>query len=402
MQWWIIAKKEFLDLFRDRKTWMTTVLVPVLLVPLLFFIMGNVFTKTSEEASKDIPIAIEDASGQVGAWIRKNQAFQIQTEITDLEKAVKEGKVRLGVRVDSDYEKKVENMEPVSITLLFDPSDNRSLISMGVLQSHLNLLNKQLLGQRLGELGIQQQSLTPIEIKEVNLSTDEQMAGSFMSLIIPLLLLMSVATGGMPAAIDLVAGEKERGTLEALLTTPATSKAVLLAKLIVVSTMGCLSAIASMGAFAYTMNTEAFQNFASAPGENGNAGGAFHFDFFTGQNIFYILIIMILLGIMFAGVQLALSTLAKGFKEASTYMSPLVIVAMIPAYLLMQTGAKELETYHFILPIVNVIAIFKEFIYGIFNIGHIGMVIGSTLVYVGIAVGIAIYLFRKESFVFKH
>lgn len=402
MQWWIIVKKEFLDLFRDRKTWMTTVLIPVLLVPLLFYIMGNVFTKSNEEASKDIPIAIEDASGQVEKWVDSNPSFQIKSGITDIEKAVKDGNVRLGVRVDPSFQGKVEKMQPVSITLLFDPSDNRSLISMGILQNHLNLLNQQLLGERLGKLGIQQQSLTPIEMKEVNLSSDEQMAGSFMSLIIPLLLLMAVATGGMPAAIDLVAGEKERGTLEALLTTPASSKAVLLAKLIVVSTMGCLSAIASLGAFAYTMNTDAFQNFASAPGEGENAGGALSFDFFTGQNIFYILLIMVLLGIMFAGVQLALSTLAKGFKEASTYMSPLVIVAMIPAYLLMQTGAKELETYHFVLPIVNVISIFKEFIYGIFNMGHIGMVIGSTLVYVAISVGIATFLFRKESFVFKH
>lgn len=402
MQWWIIVKKEFLDLFRDRKTWMTTVLIPVLLVPLLFFIMGNVFTKSSEEASKDIPIAIEDASGQVEKWIGQNPAFQIKPGITDLEKAVKDGDVRLGVRVDAAFQQKVEQMQPVSVSLLFDPSDNRSLISIGVLQNHLNLLNQQLLGERLGELGIQQQSLTPIEIKEVNLSTDEQMAGTFMSLIIPLLLLMSVATGGMPAAIDLVAGEKERGTLEALLTTPASSKAVLVAKLIVVSTMGCLSSIASLGAFAYTMTTDAFQNFSSVPGEGGNAGGSLSLDIFTGQNLFFILLIIILLGIMFAGVQLALSTIAKGFKEASTYMSPLVIVAMIPAYLLMQTGAKELETYQFVLPIVNVIAIFKEFIYGIFNIGHIGMVIGSTLIYVAIAVGIATFLFRKESFVFKH
>ncbi|HBI03607.1 MAG TPA: ABC transporter permease, partial [Paenibacillaceae bacterium] len=321
--------------------------------------------------------------------------------ITGIEKAVKDGNVRLGVRVEPAFQEKVEKMQPVTITLFFDPSDNRSLISMGVLQNQLNMLNQQLLGERLGKLGIQQQSLTPIEIKEINLSTDEQMAGSFMSLIIPLLLLMAVATGGMPAAIDLVAGEKERGTLEALLTTPASSKAVLVAKLIVVSTMGCLSAIASLGAFAFTMKTDAFQKFTTT-GEGGNAGGPLNFDFFTGQNIFYILLIMILLGIMFAGVQLALSTVAKGFKEASTYMSPLVIVAMIPAYLLMQTGAKELEIYHFIVPIVNVIAIFKEFIYGIFNLGHIGMVIGSTIVYVGIAVGIATYLFRKESFVFKH
>lgn len=399
MQWWIIVKKEFLDLFRDRKTWIATVLVPVFLVPLLFFIMGNVITKSSEEASKDIPIGIEDASGQVEEWIRQNSAFIIKSEINDLESAVKEGTVRLGVRVDPDYAKKVANMEPFSVSILFDPSDNRSLISMGVLQSHLNLLNQQLLGERLARLGIEQQSLTPIEMKEVNLSTDEQMAGSFLSLIIPLLLLMAVVTGGMPAAIDLVAGEKERGTLEPLLTTPATSRAVLLAKLTVVSLMGCLSAMASLGAFAFTMNTEAFRKFAATDQEG---GGLINFNFFTGQNLIYIFVIMILLAIMFAGVQLALSTLAKGFKEASTYMSPLVIIAMIPAYLFMQTGAKELETYHFLLPIVNVIAIFKEFIYGMFNIGHIGMVIGSTFVYVGIAVGIAVYLFRKESFVFKH
>lgn len=402
MQWWIIVRKEFLDLFRDRKTWLTTVLIPVLLIPALFLIMGNVFSRTSEEASKNIPIVIDDPTGQVKQWIGNNPAFKIQPTVDNIEKTVKEGKIRIGVRVDPNFKQKVESMQPVTIEVLYDPSDNRSQISAGILQSHLTALNQRLLGERLGKLGLQQQAITPLSVKEINLATKEQMAGGFLAFLIPLLLLMSVASGGMPAATDLVAGEKERGTLEALLTTPAGTHSVLIGKLIVVSVMGCISAIASLVAFTVTMKTKAFQTLSSPQGtQPGSDGGSLDISFLNGSNVLFILLIMFLLAVMFAGIQLALSTLAKSFKEASTYMSPIVIIAMIPAYLLMQTGVKDLSTTYFILPIFNVIAIFKEFIFGVFNIGHIGMVIGSTLVYVFIAIGLAAYLFRKESLIFK-
>lgn len=402
MQWWIIVRKEFLDLFRDRKTWITTILIPVLLIPALFLIMGNVFSRTNEEASKNIPIVIEDPTGQVKQWIGNNPAFKIQPTVDNIEKTVKDGKIRIGVRVDPNYKQNMERLQPATIEVLYDPTDNRSQVSAGILQSHLMVLNQRLLGERLGKLGIQQQAITPLNVKEINLATKEQMAGGFLAFLIPLLLLMSVASGGMPAATDLVAGEKERGTLEALLTTPAGTRSVLAGKLIVVSVMGCISAIASLLAFTVTMKTKAFQTLSSPQGVQPGAGDeTLNLGFLNGSNILFILLIMFLLAVMFAGLQLALSTLAKSFKEASTYMSPIVIIAMIPAYLLMQTGVKDLETSYFILPIFNAISIFKEFIFGVFNIWHIGMVIGSTLVYVLLTIGFAAYLFRKESLIFK-
>lgn len=402
MQWWIIVRKEFLDLFRDRKTWMTTVLIPILLIPSLFLIMGNVFSRTNEEASKNIPIVIDDPTGSVKKWIGENPAFKIQPNVENIEKTVKQGNIRIGLRVDPNYKQKMESLQPVSIEVLYDPSDNRSQISAGILQSYLTVLNQRLLGERLGKLGLQQQVITPLEVKEINLATKEQMAGGFLAFLIPLMLLMSVASGGMPAATDLVAGEKERGTLEALLTTPAGTRSVLIGKLIVVSVMGCISAIASLLAFTVTMKTKAFQTLSNPGGtQSGAGGGTVDLGFLNGSNVLFILLIMFLLAVMFAGIQLALSTLAKSFKEASTYMSPIVIIAMIPAYLLMQTGVKDLTTSYFVLPIFNVIAIFKEFIFGVFDMAHIGMVIGSTLVYVFMAIGFAAYLFRKESLIFK-
>ena len=176
---------------------------------------------------------------------------------------------------------------------------------------------------------------------------------------------------------------------------------MLIGKLIVVSVMGCISAIASLLAFTISMKTKAFQTLSTPGGTQPGAGGTVDLGFLNGSNVLFILLIMFLLAVMFAGIQLALSTLAKSFKEASTYMSPIVIIAMIPAYLLMQTGVKDLTTSYFVLPIFNVIAIFKEFIFGVFDIAHIGMVIGSTLIYVFMAIGFAAYLFRKESLIFK-
>ena len=142
MQWWIIVRKEFLDLFRDRKTWLTTVLIPILLIPSLFLIMGNVFSRTNEEASKNIPIVIDDPTGQVKKWIGENPAFKIQPNVDNIEKTVKQGNIRIGLRVDPNYKQKMESLQPVSIEVLYDPSDNRSQISAGILQSYLTLLNQ--------------------------------------------------------------------------------------------------------------------------------------------------------------------------------------------------------------------------------------------------------------------
>ncbi|WP_047153127.1 ABC transporter permease [Aneurinibacillus tyrosinisolvens] len=387
-----IVQKELKDLFRDRKTWITTLFIPVLFIPLLFFIMAFTMSRANEEARNYVPISVQDEAGQVKGWLASTGNFIIKTGIPDVKKAIQEGEIRGAVLVDSHYYEKAAGKQPVSVTLLYDSADNKSQIASSLLKEQLDKMNGQLLAKRLEDLKISSEVLTPLDTKQVSVATDKQMSGSFLSLLIPLMLVMSVVSGGVPAATDIIAGEKERGTLEALLTTPVGSRSILAGKLIVVTIMGCVSAVASLTTLLFTMGKLPSLVAGDAPLSLEMPGPSV---------ILFVFLLMILLSGMFAGLEITLSTFAKSFKEAQTYMSPLIIVAMVPAYLMMQTGAKDIPLLYFYLPIFNVISIMKELFYGVTNGGHMLTVVGTSLAYMAVAIFIASSFFRKESLIFR-
>lgn len=391
----IVLKKEIKDLLRDRKTWLTSIIIPFIMIPSLLFIVMNIQTNTEEDARSHIPIAVQGDSTPIVQVLTANPAIQL-VKSENPQQALKDGKIRAILKVDDQFSEKLSHNIPVSIVLDYDSSNQKSAIAEGIIQQTVAGMQEQIVKSRLESQHISPDVLTPFMIKSVNVATEEQKTGGFLSFMIPLLLIISSVSGGMAAAIDLMAGEKERGTLEALLTAPVNGMSVLTAKLVTVALMGCVSALATT----FSM-VAAFSYMPKFLGKGVPEDFTFSLSFLTVGNVSLILLLLFLLSIMFAALLLGLSSLAKTFKEAQTYLSPVLIVAMIPPYLTMAMAPNEIPVNYFFIPVINVTVIFKELLFGIVNAQHILYAVGSTFLFVIVAISLAAMLFRRESLIVK-
>ncbi|MCK9909621.1 ABC transporter permease subunit, partial [Microbacteriaceae bacterium K1510] len=195
----------------------------------------------------------------------------------------------------------------------------------------------QIVTKRLKAVGLSANSIHPIETVTESVATDEKMAGKLLSGIIPLMLVLSMASGGIAASTDLVAGEKERGTLESLISAPIPTGSILTAKLLAVMMMCGISAIASLISMVILFSV----------GPMGSGQGAFTLSFLQPLSIIVFLLMLLLLAATFAGLELAISTWAKTFKEAQTYMTPVVLAAMVPSYMMLPLNPVDIPLHYY-------------------------------------------------------
>ncbi|SNX53989.1 ABC transporter permease [Thermoanaerobacterium sp. RBIITD] len=386
---YIVLKKELKDIFRDRKTWIFTLLLPILFLPvMMYFIAGGVQSFTSEKAS-DVKIAVRD-EGNNEQFINFLKSTGITVEkIDDPKVALEKGNIRAVINIPANFEKDLNEGKNSSVTIQNDESNPKSSTAKTMLENYIKEYSNSIVKQRLMAKGIDPSILEPITLKFENVASENKMAGSFLSFIVPMLLALWTATGGMGAATDLAAGEKERGTLEPLLTTSPSRLSIMSGKYLAVTIMSILSAAASLiGLYvAFAMNPKFF----------GLSGGFKITGFIMGIMI----LTSILTAAIFAAIELALSTYARSFKEGQTYLTPVTFIAMIPAYMIMYTIPTEIPVYYFVIPIFGTISIFKELLYGIINITHMGMFVATSLIYIIAAIYLASTMFKKEWALFR-
>jgi ABC-type Na+ efflux pump, permease component len=211
---------------------------------------------------------------------------------------------------------------------------------------------------------------------------------------LPLMVSLLVAIGGIPAATDLVAGEKERNTFEPLLTTKPDRASLLFGKYLTVT----LFSLVSVAAIVIGMGLGYAINPNSLSMGTGEQIGGFSVDPLAA---FLSIIITIALGFTFSGIQIAISTYAKSFREAQTYLSFLIFAAMIPGYATMFMQPNDLQTIMFVLPVMNTIAAFKMLLGGLINYMNLVLALVTSVFYVGATLWLSTRLFKKEKFLFR-
>ncbi|MBL0389474.1 ABC transporter permease [Tumebacillus sp. ITR2] len=390
--WWIVFRKEIKELASDRKMWLGSILLPLLLMPCLMLLIAKLQAGAAEDAKKNITVALIGHNARVEQAITKVPDVHVVKE-SDPMQALKNGDVRAVVTIDELFDQQVQAETPATVSIAYDPSNQKSEVAHGVVQGALQGLGQEMAAERLTKLQIPVEAITPLDVKSVDASDDNQKAGSALGFIVPLLLVLSCVTGAMPVATDLMAGEKERGTLEALLTAPVNARQVLTGKLFTVSAMSFVSALVSTLAMVGTMK--------NMPRITGNQDASFSLSFLSAGDVGLILGALFFLAIMFGALMLGVSSLAKTYKEAQTYLAPFMIVAMVPVYATMMLSAQEIPVQYFLLPVLNVTALMKEVLYGVLDLTHVLMVFGSSVVFAVLAVLVTSKLFRRESLIVK-
>ena len=384
----IIFKKELLDIFRDRRALMMTVLLPLILYPVLFGYIGNQIT--DQITGPDQVIVAVNSPGDLTLL---QEHFTLEEE--RLLFVVDENPLEALETGDADLALSVQPGERLLIRVEYDLNRTSSALAVGfftnLLHEYSELVQQQAL---LEEHGIELEALSPflVEVSVMDAAEDGG-AGEFLSMTLPMLLVLLLSVGGMATAIDLFAGEKERRTFEPLLCTGARRTNILAGKLGAVTVMSIVSALASVGGMVigYFLNPEAM-----TMGMNDTAG-------LTIPPVTLLLVVLVVIAsaIFFSGLHILLSTYARSIKEATTYGSFVMIATYIPVFATMMMRGGDFEFWAAFVPVMNITACLKQVLAGIHDTAFLLVTFAVTAAFVGIVLAVGRYMFTKENIMLR-
>ena len=378
-----ILKKELKDCFRDRRTLLLSVLLPILLMSGLVFFNENIMNHGEGES---YTIAIQEGTLSVveAIFVEGTLTFE---EVTDVKQTVTDAKVEAGLILPINFIEMIQNEQNPPVQILADAFSANGSFAASQLEIGLATLSRQQIMNTLVSENIDPAILQPFSIEHIQTveGNDSIMMTTYL---ISLMIAITVFAGAYPAASDLLAGEKERKTMEALLMTPVNRFTLLFSKWLTLVIIASITGIITL----IVLATEIY--FFT---ENLKASLQFGDDFMIIALVCCIAIISY--STLVAALLLLASLLAKTIKESQSYISPLMMLTMIPAMFMVSLGVNELTTTHFIVPVLNIFAIFKEVLLGIIDYSHIAMILGSNLVVVVILLMVARLFFLKDRWV---
>ena len=394
-----LLKRELTDIFRDKKTLCMMVLLPLLLYPLMIVGMTFLFsaiTQSQEETTYQVAFADlgQEREQTLTDLLEKDAdtfSYQISVEPFDendktIEQALKDG--------DYDAVLSYEESQKDPYRIYYLEAKDDSGIAAAALKELLEDYNKQLQKQKVQQLGLDaDEILNPVRYEEVNYSSTEQTMGNMLGDIVPMLVIISIMMGAIYPAIDVTAGEKERGTLETLLTLPVTNFELIMSKFLAVSVIACVSAIlniVSMGAafgfmFSYMME--------------GMGAVTINYATFL-PAILFTLLVMVFFALFVTAVSLCICIFAKSFKEANNYITPMMLVFMFGSMVTMVPNI-ELTEVTAAIPIVNISLMIVQLFSFSYNYALFGIVLLSNIVYSLLAVLILGKIYNSEAVLFS-
>lgn len=390
-----VFRKELLDSLRDRRTIVFMIVIPLLLFPILFKIMMSVEKREAEkERAKKLRVACIDrgnASTFVAALRERDDVVLVPDVPADSVAALiradsLDGAFIFAQRFDED----VAEMRPGRVDFYYKSTDDRA-IARDRLRKPLEEYEKSLLAQRFTRLELDSTIVDAVDLRSQNVASMEERVGKAVGGMLPYIFIIFCFMGAMYPAIDLGAGEKERGTMETLLTAPVNRFHILLGKFGVVVLSGLVSAAVSiLGLFiAIKQSSEIPPQFM---------------DIFVKMlgwdTILLVLSLLLPLTIFFAGVLLSVSLTARSFKEAQSMISPLNIAVIVPAAIGLIPGIK-MSYATATIPVLNVSLATKEIIAGTMRTPHLVVVYASLVALALLSLYGSVWWFKRESTIFR-
>lgn len=384
----LIYLKEILDLMRDRRTIISMLVFPLLLMPMIFLGL-NYFVVRSINRAKDkqFSIALKQETGLEGMTQSLEQAgFKVRPS-ENPRRAVENKETELGVDVSG------ETNNP-AIRIYADQSQLEVNVAGGRIETALNQLKEARIKNELQRAGVPERILTPFTVEKVNTAPPQKMSGMFIGAFIGYMFVMFMLMGAMYPAIDMTAGEKERRTMEMLLSSPAGRGEIVLGKILVAITASFMTSVLGIISF----------RVSSLLGMNANRGGQppqLMMELTLDAKTFVLIFVSsIPMAILAATLMIAIATMAKSYKEAQSYVTPLFLVAVLPAMVSLLPGVK-LNPGMALIPIVNFSLLIKELILGDWSLTSYTLSVLSNLIYAAIAFTAAVRVFKNERILFR-
>ena len=387
-----LYKKEMLDVLRDKKTVIMMLVVPLVLYPLVMVLSLQLMTGiTKSITTSTYRICLDfEGSEKYEELFQDLSDKEYSFEIIDCDNPILAmEKEEIDAVIKMDLTSDMECFE-----VLYLSSVNKSSYCADMVSETLQKYSLELTKKRLENAGLDvENTLNPIKVKFSDRSTNEETAGSLLGTIIPFMLVMSLLMGTMYPAIDTTAGEKERGTLETMLTLPVTNKELITSKFLAVGTIGIVSAVlniismAGVGAYMYGM-------VASMVTDNGRV----RLSRFLPAILVGILCIFAF-AVFISAISMCVCALAKSYKEANNYLTPLTLVVMFASFIGFIPNV-TLNTSTAIIPVANVCLLVRDLLAFKYDIGMIALVLFVNVAYGVVSVLLLARIYNSETIIF--
>ena len=394
----VVYRKELIDSLRDRRTVISMIAVPILLMPLLTVGMGALSAAILGQAMQEVP-AVMVLGGQdsprVVAALQAFAEIHVVPARSDYADEISNKQIRAAVEIPAGFDAAIERGDTSTVHIYEYAGELRSGFASGRLQKFFRDFRERTVRERLAARHLPENLVDPVRVDEQNVAPPEKVSGTILGGLIPYFVIVLCLIGAMYPAMDLTAGEKERGTMETILCSPVSRVHLVLGKFLMVLTASLFSALLSMISMAVTF--QAARSLLQPLEQLGGSALPLQFSFRAMASVF---LMIVPLAVLFSAALLAIALFAKSYKEAQSYLSPLTILVVLPAIISVLPGV-ELNAGLSLIPVLNTSLVSKEIVAGTYHWDYIVLIFASSCAYASAALAVAIWLFQREEVLFR-
>lgn len=389
----LIFIKELVGTVRDKRTIIAMIIIPLIFYPILFMGIGyfnQMGNEKSEEAISKIIIIGAEFSPPLLKYFQNNPKIEILSMQNNPLLKLQKGEIQLILIVPSDFKDRIEEGESGPLILKYDATETKSRIAQKRINQAIAEYEKEIISQRLSMMHLKEEFIRPLILQTENVASPQKVTGSLLGVLLPYLIVILIFVGAMHTAVDITAGEKERGTITTLLVSQINRLEIVLGKCFAVMLISFISMV--LGLIGLTL---AFLSGTSIMG--GIEGVEFGISFST---IFLLFLVLLPLVGLASAVLIMVGIFARNIKEASSYITPIYMLTIFLGVISISQGI-ELSGKMFLVPVLNSSFVFKEILMGKIYWSHIITTFSANMVIATLALLGATRLFTKEEVLFR-
>lgn len=381
---WVIFRREVTDLLRDRRTVFSMIVLPMIAFPAITAVMAYFVESASKKAEGEattVGVRSKEWSSELSEALSRSGLRTV--EVSDLKKAIDDKKVAAAVE-----------QQGAVIAVLSDRTRQSSEVAATKVREALMQVREERVKQGLKASGVPESVLTPFQVQRVNVASERKMGGFLAGTMLGYIVILLMFSGGLYPAVDMTAGEKERKTMEALLASPAARTEIVMGKILATVSAIFVTAILTLGSLFYSLKFGGFGNGKDAAAK---LLGNIQVD---GATAGLLLLIVFPVALMAGALMIAISCYARSSKEAQSYLTPLLMLVILPSLLGGLPGMELSPTLAWI-PIYNSSQLMKAVLQGDFTAVTFAITLLSNVFYAGVCFWVAVRIFRNESVMFR-
>lgn len=393
----VVYRKELLESLRDRRTVMSMVAVPLLVMPLLTILVGVISARLIGQAIQEVPAVMvvggED-SPRILAALHDLKDVSIVPAQPDYTQEIVDKRIRAAVEIPRDFDAAVARGDAGTVRIYMYQGEFKSGFGADKLEQFFRDFRDRTIRDRLQARALPENLVDPFRIEQKNVAPPEKVGGALWGGLVPYFVILLSLTGAMYPAMDLTVGEKERGTIETILCSPISRTHLVLGKFLMVFTASIFTAALAIASMGLTLLTG-----LKLIGPAGMRDSPLQLSI-SPKAVFWLFVMVVPLSVLFSATLLAISLFARSFKEAQSYISPLTILVLMPAVISVLPGV-DLDFRLSLIPVLNTSLVSKEIVSGTYHWNYIALIFLSSCVYAGAALWVAIRLFQREDVLFR-